>query len=107
MLQAPALLNMALAPGDSVVALDNGRDLAVADILDIDNERVLIDQVVSANNYHLAQPARQAHLVGALVYQLPNPNNQVQLNTPWLDPENKGWQPVGGVWVRGQGVPIA
>lgn len=105
MLETPATLNLALAPGDSVVALNNGRDLAVADLLEIDTERMVIDQVVSQNNYHLAEPVTQAHAINALVYQLPNPYNQAQLNTGFIDPESRGWFQVGGVWVHGQGLP--
>jgi hypothetical protein len=103
MLETPALLVSALAVGDNVVALDSGRDLDVGDLLQIEDESMLVQDVISANNYHVVRDTRYqaAHDVGAVVYQLPSPNKQIQLNSSWLDPNGGGWRCVGGVWGMG------
>jgi hypothetical protein len=102
MLDSPALLNTAMAPGDSVIALNNGRDIGVDDVLEIDGERFQVAQVISLNNYGTTVPAAKAHAVNAVVYNLPNPTNQKQLNSVWIGPAPGGWAPSGGVWVEVQ-----
>lgn len=105
MLEAPNLLAAAMVPGDSLVALQNGRDLIVGDVLQIDAEQMVIGEVVSANNYKTKWPVTEAHALNALVYQLPNPNSDIDLNTGFVDPLSRGWFQCGGVWVHGQGLP--
>ena len=103
MLDQPALLNQPLNnTTDDVVALNNGRDLDVGDILQIEDERMQINEVMSPNNYKVTRvPPLAAHAVNAAVYNLPNPTNQNQLNMPWIAPPGSDWLQVGGVWMKG------
>jgi hypothetical protein len=108
MLNTPGLLVSALAPEDNLVALNNARALAVADLLLIESEQMSVSEVVSANNYKVIRDpaAAVAHAAGAAVWQMPNPNDQNEISSDWLAPPALAgvWLQIAGVWTRGSGV---
>lgn len=96
-------LAVTLSGLDTLLVLEDGAGLAVDDVLEIEGERMAIVQVVTANSFEVLRlaPPVVPHVMGVSVYQLPNPDNNAQLNTQFIDPLHRGWMQVKGVWVHG------